>query len=70
VTFDGAGLDQENAQENAFGKVIAEIQSDYMARMRIPSAAANERFDEITRHGLDEIDEAEAIARAIGARSP
>ena len=69
VTFEGAGLDQESAQENAFGKVIAEIQRDYMARMRVPSAAANERFDEITRHGLEAIGEAEAIERAIGAGS-
>jgi hypothetical protein len=67
VTFDGAGLDQESAQENAFGKVIAEIQRDYMARMRVPSAAANERFDEITRHGLAAIDEGEAVAVAIAA---
>jgi hypothetical protein len=69
VTFEGAGLDQESAQENAFGKVIAEIQRDYMARMRVPSAAANERFDEITRHGLEAIDEPEAIVRAIAAGS-
>jgi len=67
VTFDGAGLDQESAQQNAFDKVIAEIQRDYMARMRTPSAAANERFDEITSHGLDAIDEADAIAVAISA---
>jgi hypothetical protein len=36
-----------------------------MARVRSPSAAANERFDEITRHGVDPIDEMEAIALAI-----
>jgi hypothetical protein len=33
--------------------------------MRIPSAAANERFDELTNHGLDPIGEAEAVALAI-----
>ena len=38
-----------------------------MARVRIPSAAANERFDEITNHGLNPIDEAEAIRMAIAA---
>jgi hypothetical protein len=37
-----------------------------MARVRIPSAAANERFDEITNHGANPIDEAEAIALALG----
>ena len=68
VTFDGTGIDQEAAQENAFGKAVASIERDYMARMRTPSAAANERFDEITRHGLEAIDESEAIARAISRR--
>lgn len=68
VTFDGTGIDQEAAQENAFGKAVAEIERDYMARMRVPSAAANERFDEITRHGLEAIEESEAIARAISRR--
>lgn len=68
VTFDGTGIDQEAAQENAFGKAVADIERDYMARMRTPSAAANERFDEITRHGLEAIEESEAIARAIGRR--
>ncbi|HET7608240.1 MAG TPA: hypothetical protein VFL84_06150 [Gammaproteobacteria bacterium] len=67
TTFDGSGADQEAAQRNAFEKVIAEIERDYMARMRTPSAAANERFDEITSHGLDAIDEADAVAVAIAA---
>ena len=68
MTFDGTGVDQEAAQENAFGKAVAAIERDYMARMRTPSAAANERFDEITRHGLEAIEESEAIARAISRR--
>jgi hypothetical protein len=67
TTFDGDGTDQEAAQHNAFEKVVAEIERDYMARMRTPSAAANERFDEITSHGLDAIDETDAIAVAIAA---
>ena len=67
TTFDGDGADQEAAQRNAFEKVVAAIERDYMARMRTPSAAANERFDEITTHGLDAIDEADAIAVAIAA---
>src|SRR5262245_54076262 len=44
ATFDGKGADQEAAQHDAFAKVVAEIERDYMARMRVPSAAANERF--------------------------
>ena len=67
ATFDGTGADQEAAQHDAFEKVVAEIERDYMARMRTPSAAANERFDEITSHGLDAIEETDAIAVAISA---
>jgi hypothetical protein len=67
TTYDGSGADQEAAQHDAFEKVVAEIERAYMARMRSPSAAANERFDEITSHGLDAIDEADAIAVAIAA---
>jgi hypothetical protein len=66
-SYDGRGADDEAAQRDAFGKVIAEIERAYMARVRVPSAAANERFDEITRHGLEPIDEREAVARAIAA---
>jgi hypothetical protein len=65
ATFDGTGIDQEAAQQNGFGKVVAEIERAYMARVRIPSAAANERFDDITNHGLNPIDESEALRLAI-----
>jgi hypothetical protein len=66
ATFDGSGADQDG-----FDKVVAEIERAYMARVRIPSAAANERFDDITNHGLDPIDEAEAVRLAIaGATTP
>jgi hypothetical protein len=42
-----------------------------MARVRIPSAAANERFDSITKHGLEPIEEDAAIALALaGETSP
>jgi hypothetical protein len=68
ATFTGRGADEQAAQRDAFGKVVEEIERAYMARVRIPSAAANERFDEITRHGLDPIEEAEAIALALEAR--
>lgn len=67
ATFEGSGADQAAAQRDGFEKVVAEIERAYMARVRIPSAAANERFDDITNHGLDPIDEADAIRLAIGA---
>ena len=65
ATFEGRGADHDAAQRDGFAKAVAEIERAYMARVRIPSAAANERFDEITGHGLDPIEEAEAIALAI-----
>ena len=68
--FEGRGDDVEGAQRDAFAKVVGEIERAYMARMRVPSAAANERFDDITRHGLDPIGEAEAVALAIGGDTP
>lgn len=69
ATFDGTGATEEAAQQNGFDKVVAAIERDYMARVRIPSAAANERFDELTNHGLNPIDEAEAIALALAPAS-
>jgi hypothetical protein len=65
TTFDGAGPTEEAAQQDGFNKVVAAIERDYMARVRIPSAAANERFDDITNHGLNPIAESEAIALAL-----
>ena len=71
ATFEGSGADDDDAQRDGFDKVVAEIERAYMARVRIPSAAANERFDEITNHGLNAIDEAEAVALAVaGAPAP
>jgi hypothetical protein len=67
ASFDGVGEDEDAAQRNGFDKVVAAIETAYMARIRIPSAAANVRFDDITKHGLSDIDEVTAIAMAIGA---
>lgn len=61
-TFVASGANQKAA---GFEHVVGEIERAYMARVRIPSAAANERFDEITNHGLEPIGEAEAIALAL-----
>jgi hypothetical protein len=65
ATFEGSGADDDAAHRDGFSKVVAEIERAYMARVRIPSAAANERFDEITNHGLSPIDEADAVALAV-----
>jgi hypothetical protein len=69
ATFEGEGPTEAAAQKDGFQKVVANIESEYMARVRVPSAAANERFDEITNHGLDPIDEAEAVRLALDASS-
>jgi hypothetical protein len=65
ATFDGSGADEQAAQRDGFQRVVTAIEQAYMARVRIPSVAANERFDEITNHGLNPIAEAEAIALAL-----
>lgn len=66
-TFVGTGTTQDSAQKNALEKVIASIEHDYMARTRDRSADANERFDDITNHGLNAIDANVAVARAVAA---
>jgi hypothetical protein len=66
-TFVGTGTSQDAAQKNALEKVIASIEHDYMARTRDRSADANERFDDITDHGLNAIDVNVAVARAVAA---
>lgn len=48
-------------------QVTAALENGYMIRTRIRSVAANERYDELTEHGLNAVQEAEAIAAAIGA---
>jgi hypothetical protein len=69
ATFEGTGPTDAAAQKDGFEQVVATIEREYMARVRVPSAAANERFDEITNHGLDPIDENEAVRLAIDAAS-
>jgi hypothetical protein len=69
ATFEGEGPTDAAAQKDGFEKVVATIEREYMARVRVPSAAANERFDAITNHGLDPIGENEAVRLAINASS-
>jgi len=67
MTFDGTGRSRAAAQEDGFEKALAALERAYMDRTRVRSAAANVRFDEITRHGLSDIDESEALAAALAA---
>lgn len=64
--FRGTGLTRNAAQQDAMNKITAALEDGYMTRTRLRAGAANERFDEITQHGLNSIDEADAIAMAIG----
>jgi hypothetical protein len=64
-SFDGEGADEDAAQKNAIDQVLSSIEKDYMARTRDRSAAANVRFDLITNHGLEPIEESVAIKRAV-----
>ena len=65
--FAGTGATEDAAQKNALEKVLASIETDYMARTRDRSAAANVRFDAITNHGLAAIEASTGIARAVAA---
>ena len=63
--FAGKGATPSAAEKDAFAKIVTAYNDSYFARTRTRSAAANERFDEITDHGRNPISEADAIARAI-----
>jgi hypothetical protein len=63
--FAGKGATPSAAEKDAFGKIVTAYNESYFARTRMRSAAANERFDEITDHGRNAITEADAMARAI-----
>ncbi len=63
--FAGTGATRAAAEKDAFGKIVTAYNESYFARTRMRSAAANDRFDEITDHSRNAIAEAEAIARAI-----
>jgi hypothetical protein len=63
--FTGEGVDRKSAEQDAMRQITTALEEGYMTGTRIRSMAANERYDEITEHGLDSIDEAEAIAMAL-----
>lgn len=68
-TFSGEGGDRAAAEKHAVGKVITVLEQAYQARIGPPSEAANVLYDRLTEHGLNFVDEDEAIAQAIG-RAP
>ena len=66
--FAGVGADRKAAEQDAMRQITVLLEQGYMNRTRLRSIVANERFDEITEHGLSSLDEAEAIAIAIDAQ--
>lgn len=66
--FPGKGSDRAAAERDAQQRVLAVLEQAYLTKMRVPSVAANARFDELTQHGTSGFDVAEAVALAIGGR--
>ena len=52
-SFEGIGLDRAEAEQRAGRSVLAVLKDEYMKRTHARSAAANARYDEITKHGLN-----------------
>jgi hypothetical protein len=65
--FAGAGANKAAAEQDGYQKINDAIEEAYMARTRLRALAANNRFDDITQHGLNAVPEADAIAMAVAA---
>lgn len=66
-SFDGTGRDKKSAEQNGYDKIVQSLEDAYNPHTRFRALAANNRFDEITRHGTLPIAEADAIAMAIAS---
>jgi hypothetical protein len=64
-SFDGTGRDKNTAQQNGYDKIVQSLEDAYNPHTRFRALAANNRFDDITRHGTLPIVEADAIAMAV-----
>jgi hypothetical protein len=64
--FTGNGTDRAAAEKDAVNKVRAVLLNAYVLRTQMRSDAANQRYDTLTEHGLNAVDEAEAIERVLG----
>jgi hypothetical protein len=65
--FEGAGDTRDAALQNAYDTMLAAYSAAYLARTDALGSAANDRFDEITDHGRNAIEEREAIELAIAS---
>ena len=66
-SFDGMGRDKKSAQQDGYAKIVQSLLDAYNPHTRFRALAANNRFDEITRHGTLPIAEADAIAMAVAS---
>jgi hypothetical protein len=65
--FAGSGANKAAAEQDGYQKINDAIEEAYMARTRLRALAANNRFDDITQHGLNAVAEADAIAMAVAS---
>ncbi|MDP9173795.1 MAG: hypothetical protein M3O30_08000 [Planctomycetota bacterium] len=59
--FVGEGLDLDAAAKNALTIAATTVAQEYMAAVRDPSQPVQEKYDQITAHGTNGVDELEAI---------
>jgi hypothetical protein len=65
-SFDADGVDRAAAEQAVAVSVRAVLKEEFMQRTQARSAAANARYDAITKHGRDAIAAADAVVAAIG----
>lgn len=64
-SFEADGVDRAAAEAAVAELVLAALRDAFMQRTHARSAAANARYDAMTRHGLDTIAAADAAVAAI-----
>ena len=64
-SFDADGVDRAAAEQAVAASVRAALKEEFMRRTHARSAAANARYDAITKHGRDAIAATDAVVAAI-----
>jgi|GEM_PF-1306732 hypothetical protein len=63
--FQGEGADEPSAVKSAYQLAASQLNDLYRTAIYNYSRCVNEEYDRLTRHGLDEIDEDEAIDKSF-----
>ena len=66
----GKGANKKAATDDATHKLLKDLNLAYMSETRVRCSAAQKRYDQITRHSLNPIPEADAIAQTIASEPP